>query len=102
MEKDMAQITFDLSGSKVTDVKKIVLFSKDKSKELVTVEVTDGKIGAAHAYQVDVTEIYVVVFYKGFLENIGKKHYYDVKIIGNGTLVIGADGHGNSRVNFRG
>ena len=98
----MAEIKFDLSGSKVTDVKKIVLYSKDKSKELVTVEVSDGKIDAAHAYKIDATEIYVVVFYKGFLENIGKTHYYDVKIIGNGTLIIGADGHGNSRVNFRG
>ncbi|WP_340149436.1 hypothetical protein [uncultured Sneathiella sp.] len=97
----MAQVTFDLSGSKVADVKKIVLFSKDKSKELVTVEVKDGKIDAAHAYSVNATEIYVVVIYKGLLENLEKKHYYDVKIIGNGTLVIGADGHGNSRVNFR-
>jgi hypothetical protein len=97
----MAQITVDLSGSKVTDVKKIVLYAKDQSKELVTIEVTDGKIDAAHAYNIDATEIYAVVFYKGFLGNIGKTHYYDVKIIGNGTLVIGADGHGNSRVNFR-
>ncbi|MDF2367227.1 hypothetical protein [Sneathiella sp.] len=97
----MARITIDLSGSKVADVKKIVLYTKDKSKELVTVEIKDGKIDSAHAYQIAETEIYVGVLYKGLLENIGKKHYYDVKIIGNGTLVIGADGEGNSRVNFR-
>ena len=98
----MAQITFDLSGSKVTDVKKIVAFSKDKSKELVTVEVSNGKIDAAHAYKIDETEIYIVVIYKGLANKLEHKHYYDVKIIGNGTLVIGADGDGNSRVNFRG
>ncbi len=98
----MAQITFNLSGSKVGDVKKIIVYSKDKSKELVTVDVKDGKIDSAHAYKIDETEIYVGVLYKGLLKNAGKKHYYDVKIIGNGTLVIGADGEGNSRVNFRG
>ncbi|MBO0333579.1 hypothetical protein J0X12_08145 [Sneathiella sp. CAU 1612] len=98
----MAQITFDLSGTKATDVKKIVIYSKDKSQELATVQVTDGKIESGEPHTIDATEVYVVVIYKGLLNNVGKKHYYDVKIIGNGTLVIGADGEGNSRVNYRG
>lgn len=98
----MAQITFDLSGSKMTEVKKIIVYSKDKSKELVTVQVTDGKIESAEPHTIDATEVYVVVIYKGLLNNVGKKHYYDVRIIGDGTLVIGADGDGNSRVNYRG
>jgi hypothetical protein len=97
----MAQITFDLSGSKATDVKKIIVFAKDKSRELVTVEVEDGRIDSAEAYRIDETEVYIYVAYKGLTSKLGKKHYYDVKIIQNGTLVIGADGDGNSRVNFR-
>ncbi|MZR31990.1 hypothetical protein [Sneathiella litorea] len=97
----MAQITLDLSGSKMTDVKKIIIYSKDQSKELATAEVTNGKIDSPDSFQIDATEIYVVVLYKGLENNVGKNHYYDVKIIGNGTLVIAADGDGNSRVNFR-
>lgn len=96
----MADITFDLSGSKAAEVKKIILYSKDKSKELLVVEVSGGRI-AAKTYEIYETEIYAVVLYKGLLDNLEHKHFYDVRIIGNGTLVIGADGHGNSRVNFR-
>ncbi|MCF8467207.1 MAG: hypothetical protein K9G33_07370 [Sneathiella sp.] len=98
----MAEITVGHSGSKASAVKKIAALSKDKSKELVTVEVAGGRIEAAKAYRIDETEVCIYVVYKGLANKLSKKHYYDVKIIGNGTLAVGADGEGNSRVNFRG
>lgn len=98
----MAKIKFSLSGSKAGDVKKIIIFSQDKSKELVTVSVESGKLTSLEAHKIDETEIYIVVVYKGILNKLEHNHYYDIKIIGDGKIIIAADGEGKSLVSFRG
>lgn len=97
----MADVKIELSGAVLSDVAKIVIFAKNKSKELATIEVKDSRPVGGGAVKIDEKEVFVAVYYKGLLYNIKEKHYLDVRIIGDGTLFIAADGHGKSRVNFR-